>query len=177
MSLPDLPPRQIAYFVEDAKAAAIRHHRMFGSGPYYLSEHIPLATSLHRGVQRPLDHTSAYGQWGEVMIEFVQQNNPGPSAFHDMYPERSDQFGLHHVALFVDSIEQEIGRFEAEGYAIALDAAMNDGFRFAFVDTSSSLGHMLELYEPQDVLTQFYGMVAQSAGDFSKGEIINISMA
>ena len=75
MALAHLPPRQIAYFVKDAKAAALRHHRMFGSGPYYLSENIPLARSIHRGVQRPLDHTSAYGQWGSVMIEFVQQNN------------------------------------------------------------------------------------------------------
>lgn len=175
MNIPNLPPRQVAYFVKDARAAAIQHHRMFGSGPYYLSEHIPLASSLHRGVQRPLDHTSAYGQWGDLMIEFVHQNNPGQSAFHDMFPEQSGRFGLHHVALFVDSIEQEIRRFEDDGHAIALDAAMNDGFRFAFVDTLSSLGHMLELYQPQDVLIEFYGMVAQSAGDFSRGEIISIN--
>lgn len=177
MNLPDLPPRQIAYFVKDARAAALHHHRMFGSGPYYLSEHIPLATSLHRGLQRPLDHTSAYGQWGSVMVEFVQQNNPGPSAFHDMYPEHSGRYGLHHVALFVDSIELDIRRYEGEGYTIALDAAMNDGFRFAFVDTSLSFGHMLELYEPHEVLTGFYGMVAQSAGDFSNGAIVEINMA
>ena len=176
MALAHLPPRQIAYFVKDAKAAALRHHRMFGSGPYYLSENIPLARSIHRGVQRPLDHTSAYGQCGSVMIEFVQQNNPGPSAFHDMYPEQSERYGLHHVALFVASVEQELRRFEGEGYAIALDAAMSDGFRFAFVDTSDSLGHMLELYEPKDVLTGFYEMVEKSAGDFSSGEIIEISM-
>ncbi|MFD2136543.1 hypothetical protein ACFSLT_18030 [Novosphingobium resinovorum] len=84
-----LPIRQIAYFVPDVRAAARAHSAAFGSGPYYVADHIALTRAVHRGVERELDHSSAYGQWGEVMIEFCQQNNPGPSAFHDLYPEGS----------------------------------------------------------------------------------------
>ena len=176
MTPADLPIRQIAYFVADVRIAAQRHHALFGSGPYFVADNIPLARSIHRGIERPLDHTSAYGQWGEVMIEFVQQNNAGPSAFHDLYPEDSGREGLHHVALFVDSLEEAEARLNGEGFETALDAAMLDGFRYLFIDTVSAYGHMLELYEPAPTLTGFYDFVRRRAGDFEKGVTVDISL-
>lgn len=165
-----LPIRQIAYFVPDVREAALAHHRSFGSGPYFIADHIPLRRAIHRGVERTLDHSSAYGQWGSVMVEFVQQNNPGPSAFHDMYPEGSGRLGIHHVALFVDDIDAEIARFEASGHATALDAEMNDGFRFCMIDTVAALGHMVELYMPKQQLIAFYKQVADAAKSFKSGD-------
>lgn len=159
----NLPVRQIAYFVADARAAAAEHARVFGSGPYFVSEHIPLTRSLHRGVERPLDHTSAYGQWGPMMVEFVQQNNPGPSAFHDLYPEGSGRWGLHHLALFVDDLEAELASHAREGRETALYAEMKGGFAFAMVDVTAALGHMIELYSPVPALTGFYDFVAAAA--------------
>ena len=41
--------RQVAYFVPDVVAAARRHASLFGSGPYYVAEHIPLTLCEHRG--------------------------------------------------------------------------------------------------------------------------------
>jgi len=170
-----LPVRQIAYFVDDVRAAARAHCARFGSGPYYVADNIPLTRAIHRGVPRELDHSSAYGQWGEVMIEFCQQNNPGPSAFRDLYPEAAGRSGLHHVALFVDSIDEAVAAFCADGHEVALDAAMTDGFRYVFVDTVEMYGHMLELYEPAASLTAFYAMVRDTAGDFSKGAVVGIA--
>lgn len=164
-----LPIRQVAYFVPDVREAALAHHHSFGSGPYFVADHIPLRRAVHRGVERELDHSSAYGQWGSVMVEFVQQNNPGPSAFHDMYPEGSGRTGIHHVALFVDDIDSELVRFNRAGRATALDAEMNDGFRFAMIDCAATLGHMVELYLPQPQLIGFYEHVAEAAKSF-KGD-------
>ena len=163
------PIRQIAYFVPDIWAAARAHHARFGSGPYIVSEHVPLSLSLHRGAAQPLDHSSAYGQWGDLMIEFVQQNNDDPSCFFDMYPLGSGTQGLHHMALFVDDLPTEIARYEAAGHATALYAEMTDGFGFAMIDCVASLGHMIELYEPMPMLTGFYDRVAGAAGDFKDG--------
>lgn len=161
-----LPVRQIAYFVADVRSAALAHHRQFGSGPYFVADNIPLRLSVHRGVERPLDHSSAYGQWGAVMIEFVQQNNSGPSAFHDIYPEGSGRGGIHHVALFVDDVAAEIARCNTAGHATALYAEMNDGFAFAMIDMVETLGHMVELYQPVPTLTGFYDFVAAAAVGF-----------
>jgi catechol 2,3-dioxygenase-like lactoylglutathione lyase family enzyme len=158
-----LPVRQLAYKVNDLEAAAAAHNRQFGSGPFFVSRHVPLASSHHRGVERDFDHSSAYGQWGSVMVELVVQHNPDPSALHDMFPHGSGAQGLHHAALFVDDLDAEIARFAAEGAVLAQLSVTTGGTAFAFVDTSASLGHMLELYEPTAQLTGFYDFVANAA--------------
>lgn len=167
-----LPARQIAFFVDDARAAARAHHAAFGSGPFFVADNIPLARAVHRGVERELDHTSAYGQWGDVMVEFVAQNNPGPSPFRDLYPEGSGRWGMHHIAVFADDVDAEIVRFSALGAPCALRAEMTDGFVFAFADTSATLGVMTEIYAPTKALLDFYAMVAQAAQDWRGGDPI-----
>jgi len=159
-----LAVRQIAYFVPDVRAAARRHSALFGSGPYFVADHIPLARVLHRGRDATLDHSSAYGQWGALMIEFVQQNDPGPSVFRDMFPEGGE--GLHHVALIVDDLAVARAHFEGQGLAVALHAEMLDGFTFLMIDAVARYGHMIELYEGVPTLTGFYGMVRDAAVGF-----------
>src|SRR5271167_3884032 len=78
------PVVQIAFVVPDARAAALAHSQRYGSGPFFLVEHYPLTVHRHRGVDTPLDVTSAYGQWGNVTAEFVQQHDDRPSAYRDL---------------------------------------------------------------------------------------------
>lgn len=158
-----LPVRQLAYKVNDLEAAAAAHHRQFGSGPFFVLRHVALASSVHRGVERAFDHSSAYGQWGGVMVELVVQHNADDSALHEMFPWGSGREGLHHAALFVDDLEGEIARFAAEGAPLAQLSVTSGGTTFAFVDTRAHLGHMLELYEPTPQLTGFYDFVADAA--------------
>ena len=158
-----LPVRQLAYKVNDLAAAAAAHHRLFGSGPFFVLRHVALASSQHRGIAQPFDHSSAYGQWGSVMVELVVQHNPDPSALHDMFAAGSGAEGLHHAALFVDDLDAAIARFAGEGARLAQLSVTAGGTAFAFVDTRASLGHMLELYEPTPQLTGFYALVAEAA--------------
>ncbi len=158
-----LAVRQLAYKVNDLEAAAAAHHRQFGSGPFFVLRHVALVSSMHRGIERPFDHSSAYGQWGSVMVELVVQHNPDPSALHDMFPHGAVAEGLHHAALFVDDLHAEIARFESEGAPLAQLSVTQTGTAFAFVDTRASLGHMLELYEPTPQLGGFYDFVADAA--------------
>jgi catechol 2,3-dioxygenase-like lactoylglutathione lyase family enzyme len=158
-----LPLRQLAYAVADVDEAARAHGAAFGSGPFFVARHVPLAWSRHRGVDQPFDHSSAYGQWGEVMVELVCQHNHAPSALHDLYPAGSGRTGLHHAALWVDDLGAAIARFAAQGMALAQHSCTEGGTEFAFIDATARLGHMLELYEPSDTLTGFYAMVARAA--------------
>ncbi len=158
-----LPVRQLAYKVNDLEVVAAAHHRQFGSGPFFVLRHVALASSQHRGMEQPFDHSSAYGQWGSVMVELVVQHNPDPSALHDMFPHGSGKEGLHHAALFVDDLQAEIARFASEGAPLAQLSVTQTGTAFAFVDTRASLGHMLELYKPTPQLTGFYDFVAEAA--------------
>lgn len=170
MALDKTPVRQIAYFVPDVVAAARAHMATFGSGPYYVAEHIPLTSNFYRGTPQPLDHSSAYGQWGDVMVEFVQQNNEGPSVFRDLYPDGGQ--GLHHVALIVNDIRKAMADYEAAGYSAALYAEVAPGVGFAMMDCVATLGHFVELYEPTPQLLAVYDLVRTSAVDFEGEEPI-----
>ena len=171
-AMPDLPVRQLAYFVPDIEAAARAHSAAFGSGPFFTLRHIPLTASIHRGVDQPFDHSSAYGQWGDVMVEFLQQHNDDPSACHDLFPAGSGQFGLHHTAVWVADLQREIGRFESNGMPMAQLSTTAFGTEFAFVDASQSLGHMIELYEGNESLRGFYAMVRDAAENWDGSDQI-----
>jgi catechol 2,3-dioxygenase-like lactoylglutathione lyase family enzyme len=162
--------RQIAYFVPDIAAAAERHHALFGSGPYYVAEHIPLRRCEHRGRPAELDHSSAYGQWGKIMIEFAQQNNSGPSVFRDLYPEGRQ--GMHHVALTVDDLSSALRQYADEGMETALYAELATGQAYAMVDAVMAYGHFIELYEPNEVVTYVYDLVRSSAENFDGQQLI-----
>jgi hypothetical protein len=155
-----LAPAQIAYHVPDPAEAAHELAARRGWGPFFLIEHIPLARCLYRGAPAALDHSSAYGQAGDVMIELITQHNAGPSALRDLFAPH--ERGVHHVACFVDDLAAAIATQRASGYAIALEATTANGTGFAMIDTSRELGHMLELYERAS-LAPFYAMVREAA--------------
>ena len=158
---PVLRPVQVAYHVPDPEAAAERCAREFGWGPFVLLEHVALERSLHRGVQTAFDHSSAYGQAGDVMVELITQHDDAPSALRDRYA--AHESGLHHVACFVDDLQAELERYRARGVAVALEARTATGVDFAMVDLGATLGHMLELYEPGEDLRRFYAHVRRLA--------------
>ena len=156
---------QLAYQVLDAKAAAeewVKHHN---AGPFFLSENIPLEGVYYKGKPSTLDHTSAYGWCGHLMIELVQQNCKTPSVFTDR------SLGLHHCAYFSDSLDTELERLENSGYNVAMRANTASGIRFAFVEgdlevensSNAQLGHYLEVYEEHPHLRAFYARVREAS--------------
>ncbi len=160
-NVPRDPIVQMAYFVPDARAAALAMARRFGAGPFYFVPRIELAWGEHRGTPRNFLHSSAYGQWGEVMIEMVQQDEEGPSPFRDLYAP--GQQGIHHVATLVDSLERACRHYADLGFELAARAETRTGTEFAFVDTTALLGHMVEIYERSDTLLGFYRFIRDAS--------------
>ncbi len=70
---------------------------------------------------------------------------------------------MHHVACFVADLPAELQRYREQDVAIALEARTKTGVDFAMVDVSAALGHMLELYEPNEDLRRFYAHVRKCA--------------
>ena len=161
-------PVQIAYHVPDPERAAHDYARAFGWGPFFLFEHIPLASCRYRGAKTPFDHSSAYGQAGELMIELITQHDDSPSVLRDLYA--ADEIGVHHVAHFVPSLTEALERARASGTEIALEACTATGTRFAMLDTSRELGHMIELYEGAGDLLKFYRHVRRAAEGWDGSE-------
>jgi hypothetical protein len=163
-----LRPVQIAYHVPDPEKAAHDFARDFGWGPFFLFEHIPLSRCTFRGVPALFDHSSAYGQAGEFMIELITQHDDRPSVLRDLFAR--DAVGVHHVAHFVSSLQDALDEARAARREIALDACTATGTRFAMLDTSRELGHMVELYEGSGDLLKFYRYVRRAAEGWDGAE-------
>jgi catechol 2,3-dioxygenase-like lactoylglutathione lyase family enzyme len=159
---------QIAYHVPDPVVAAHDYARQFGWGPFFLIEHIALSSCLYRGVPARFDHSSAYGQAGDLMIELITQHDDTPSVLRDLYA--GDASGVHHIAHFVPDLSAALTAARADGIEVALDACTATGTRFAMLDTSRTLGHMIELYEGSGNLLRFYRFVRRAAEGWNGAE-------
>ncbi|MEP6547114.1 MAG: VOC family protein [Gammaproteobacteria bacterium] len=168
MHIGTLKPVQIAYHVPDPERAARGFANSFGWGPFFLLEHIALSRCLYRGAPASFDHSSAYGQAGDIMIELITQHDEAPSVLRDRYAR--DEVGVHHVAHFVPDLHDALNEARAAGREIALDACTATGTSFAMLDTSLELGHMLELYEPAGDLLKFYRYVRRAAQGWDGAE-------
>ena len=148
---------QLAYFVPDIQEAAKRWERDLGAGPFFIAERIPLRNVLLDGVPGALDHSSAYGWWGRVMVELVQQNCANPSVF------TGRPWGLHHAAYFAPHLDAELSRLQAQGFPTRMTARAGQ-VRFAFADANAALGHYFEVYEDEPGLRAFYAKIEEAAG-------------
>jgi len=147
-------PVQVAYAVTDVAAAAARFAATTGAGPFFVLEHIELDRARVFGVERAFDHSSAYGQWGGVMVELVEEHSR---------PTVVDAPCLHHLAFMVDDLVAAVEWCTATGWAEVLFARTTRGQEFAFCDARHELGHLVELYQPSARLLGFYAMVAEAA--------------
>ena len=63
-------PVQIAYSVDDVEAGAVDFAERHGAGPFFVRHHPPF-DAVHHGAPAVFNHSSAYGQWGDVQVELV----------------------------------------------------------------------------------------------------------
>lgn len=167
------PPVQIAYAVPDAVAAAVQWADRFGAGPFVVRRHIAVDDVSYRGRPASFDHTSAYGQWGAVMVELVEVHGPGPDIVSDVVEH--GETALHHLAHLVEDLDLAIDQLRDMGCEVAMSAVTAGGTRFVFVDARPVFGHMVELYQRSDRLTRFYAEVAAAAEGWDGAEPVRIS--
>ena len=165
------PPVQIAYAVSDIFRGVDKWIKDFGAGPFFIAEHIPIKNVIYRGQPSELDITVAYGQWGEIMIELVQDNGEGPSIIRDLYPPQKS--GLHHLAYFVNDMDLVSAKLVEEGYVLAMSGQAGEN-RFQFFDAISEMGHFIEIYEPIESLKYLYERVRSASINWDGSDPLRI---
>jgi catechol 2,3-dioxygenase-like lactoylglutathione lyase family enzyme len=145
-------PVQLAYAVTDVRAAAARWAASTGAGPFLVAEHVTLSNALHAGQPAVLDHSCALGAWGGVQVELFDVHRASPPSLAAAVATR--RTGLHHVAWFVDDLDDERARLAAAGWDEVLTAEAA-GSRFSF-HAADDAGHLLEVYEPIGAIAAVY---------------------
>ena len=162
---------QVAYHVTDIRRAARDMAARFGTGPFFVNENIELTWGEHRGEPTNFVHSSAYGQWGHLMVEFFRQEDDSThTPYREMYA--AGQEGLHHTAMMVPDMEAAFDYFEGNGMPVITRCGLRDGHSvdFAFIDARSTLGHMIEIYPRSEAVLAFYRHVRDAAAGWAGEE-------
>ena len=80
---------------------------------------------------------------------------------------------MHHMAYFVDDIEDATATLGEMGFDLA-QTALAGATRFNFIDAVELTGHFFELYEPNDALVRFYDKVAKAAIDWVGSDPVRV---
>lgn len=166
--------RQIAFVVPNAIEWAHRHMARFGSGPFFILAHLPHDFQTYRGKEIDLDTTGVVGQWGDVMVELVEQHCETPSAYRELFPTGGP--GLHHMTVFVDDLQEAINDYEAKGfenilYSVVSPLGGSQPSAYAMMDTRKEFGVLTEFYE-EAVVADFYQMVREASQNWDGSEPI-----
>ena len=154
---------QASWVVEDVSTAALQWVRTTGIGPFFVFDHIPVEEPRYRGRPASIDFSVAIAQAGEVQVELVAQHDAGPSAYRDLIAK--GRSGFHHVALYSMDYDADLQFYVDQGHVAAVEGKFA-GKRFAYIDTSGSIGCMVELIEDSPVQREFFGRIAAAARDW-----------
>ncbi len=148
MTMPDNTSiTQMGYVVADLDAAMERWKTTVGAGPFERLNHVEVVDGLYRGTPTNVDISVAIAEVGGIQLELIEQHNDVPSCYRDLFAAGEE--GLHHVAVQPADFDAEVARYEALGCPQAF-GGLYEGARFVYMDTSGSLGIMVELVERRE---------------------------
>jgi len=152
---------QLCWVVPDLQFAIDSWVRNAGVGPFFCFDGVAFADGRYRG--RPAKFpavTAAIAYAGSLQIELVCQDNDDPGIFRDLFSH--GQSGLHHMALNCQDYEAERDAYIAGGAELAFEGRL-DGTRTSWVDTSPTLGFMIELLEASPARQKVFAAMRAAA--------------
>jgi len=150
----------VGYVVEDVRAGVERFARDFGAGPFFAMEHIAFDQVTYEGAPAVYDHSSAFGQWGPIIVEITQVHDAQPEGLRGALTKPGA--GIGHVAWLADDLETETVRLQAAGLR-KFHTGRVGPVAAVWFDGGEVFGHPIEVLERCDELLGFYEMVGDAA--------------
>ena len=155
-----IPPiHHIGYVVDDLRSGAERFAATLGAGPFFGLEHIEFEEVTFQGEPAVYDHSSAFGQWGPIIVELTQVHDAQPAGLRESLV--APGAGLGHVAWLADSLEDEVARLRTIG--LTPFHTGRTGPASAVWLHGGSLGHPLEVLQRREELEGFYAMIREAS--------------
>lgn len=152
---------QICWVVPDLNAAVNHWVNNSGVGPFFFFEKVEFDQPTYRGKPTTnIDLCAAMAQAGDIQIELVCQNDDRPSIFRDVVP--AGKTGLHHMALYCGDYDADLAAYLDSGAELAFNGLMM-GARTCWIDTTSTLGFMIELIEANPVADAVFDQFRSAA--------------
>ena len=138
---------QIALIVEDLDKTVDNYIKYFGIGPWHFYTYSkPLVKRMTRNGE-PAEYKMriALSNYGPMRIELIQPLE-GDTVYKEFVQKHG--YGIHHLGILVDDMEEAIGQAERGGFRMTMDGAgfgLDDDGQYAYLDTEDSLGTTIEL--------------------------------
>lgn len=137
-----------------------------GAGPFFVFSKIAFTAHEFRGVPTLPLLSIATGFCGDVLIELVQLHDETPSAW------KESAAGALTPVLIVDNLDTALHVQLENGRTCISRGTYGFGARFAFVETPTSTGTMLQLIESHFVLTQLTATMLEASNHWDRTSLI-----
>jgi methylmalonyl-CoA/ethylmalonyl-CoA epimerase len=139
---------QIGIVVSDIEQAMRRYGRIFSCGRWSLYTYGPgfLREPTFRGAEGRFEMRLALAA-SDPQIELIQPLE-GPSLYHEWLEEHGE--GMHHIGVRVPDLRAGIREMAERGYEVLQSGrgyGLDGDGGFAYLDTTSDLGVIVELIE------------------------------
>jgi hypothetical protein len=149
----------LGYVVEDLRRDVPRFAAATGAGPFLAMEHIAFDEVTYRSEPAVYDHSSAFGQWGPIIVELTQIHDAQPAALRDALV--APGAGIGHVGWLAESLTDEVARLEASGMT-PFHTGRAGPASAVWLDGGALFGHPVEVLQRRDELLRFYAMVREA---------------
>jgi Glyoxalase/Bleomycin resistance protein/Dioxygenase superfamily len=136
---------QMAYIVEDIRAAIAYWTEELHVGPWFLLDSFTGRHPVYRGEPSRAEVSIAMSFAGHMNIELIQPKDDHPSVYRETLEQRG--YGFHHFGVCTDDIETAIADLEAKGLTLAFRAGVGSGGDVAYMDGGPGKPGMTELIE------------------------------
>jgi catechol 2,3-dioxygenase-like lactoylglutathione lyase family enzyme len=147
-------PHHVGYVVEDIPRAVAWAVEALGAGPFFLIEHLAFDEVTYRGEPAAYDHSSAFGQWGDLRLELTRVHSASPAGLAEALG------GPGHVAWLADDLDAESARLERAGLDL-FHTGRSGPVRAHWFETP--LGHHVEVLQRAPELLGFYERMRAAA--------------
>ncbi|MFM6830151.1 MAG: VOC family protein [Novosphingobium sp.] len=161
------PVGQLAYLPSDFDAAVKYWTETMGVGPFYLMENVALGEAKYKGVPTGAVFSIAIAYWGDVQIELIRPENREPSIYCGEYAV-TDQ--LHHICIFVDSIEEARAACAEAGAEILVEGTVGEDGAVIYVDAGQGPGGVIELLQNMTGADAIFQSIKDASVDWDGSE-------
>ncbi len=156
--------RQNGYVVRDIEAAMAHWTEVMGVGPFYYIEKVEVENFTYKGAPSNADMSIALANSGDLQIELIQQRNDAPSMYLDFL--NAGHEGMQHMAYWTMNFEEDYERVLSLGYKVGQEGQIGENGRFAYFETESHPGTVVELSDISGPKGGFFKHIAEVASSW-----------
>lgn len=163
MTLPHRKITHVGYVVGDIEDSVSWAAGTLGAGPFFLIAHLQFETCTFNGAPAHYDHSSAFGQWGELMLEMTVVHSSDPPELADLIGGAPPRVG--HVGWLADDLAADSAELEADGLPV-FHTGSSGPVSARWHDGRERLGHHVEILGRAPELEGFYELIRSSSVDW-----------